>query len=243
MHPKGDLRSGELLPVLKRASHDELKLIVEALNRSWDVQIKSDPKYQRAAHNLTIIPEVIADHITRAGGHAFANIVRGGQGPSYAEVLRDVCDVMKVEVRKGTSLLATEEKLLRDVCERVWNAMSPDERRKALGHTRPGLGPAEEHFRKASEDGWAGMPFSSLMAQLAARLIAAVARQLLLAAGGETALTRAVGALFGPVGLAASAIWAAADAFGPSYRGVAPAVFHIASLRQRFLWAENGDDT
>jgi hypothetical protein len=41
---KGDIRSGELLPVLERATHEELEPIVEALGRSFGINVKNDPQ-------------------------------------------------------------------------------------------------------------------------------------------------------------------------------------------------------
>ncbi len=249
----GDLRTGDLLPVLRRASHDDLKHIVEALDRSWDVHIKSDVRYRRAAHDLTIIPEVIADHVTRAGGNAVRNKLRGG-GPPYEEVLRDVCKVMKVEIEKDMTVLAIEEKMLKDIIERLWEAMSPEQRKEVLQAAAKQKDGAAQAFADAPVDKLWLLPFSTLMAQVGLAMAALIMKQMGVQLAGmaagqalrmglnvaaSAALARGVAVFTGPVGWAATAAWTAVEVLGPSYRGLAPAVFHIAWLRRQFLWRED----
>lgn len=251
-----NLRSGDLLPVLRRASHADLELIVEALDRSWDVRIKADPRYQRADHNLTIIPEVIADYITRAGGNAVRNWWRGG-GPDYAEILRDVCEVMDVEVPPGMAVLPMEEELLHDVMERIWEAMTPKEREEVVRAAEGQLRATGRHFAQTPGGKMWLLPFSALAAQIGLKLAGfivyqvalqvanAAARQLLksgLTLAANAALARGIAVVIGPVGWAVTAVWTAVDALGPSYRGLAPAVFHVAALRQTFLWEDEDEE-
>lgn len=248
-----NLRGGDLLTVLRRATHADLKLIVEALDRSWDVRIKADPRYQRADHNLTIIPEVIGDYITRAGGNAVRNWWRGG-GPDYAEVLRDVCEVMDVEVPPGMAVLAMEEKLLHDVMERIWEAMTPQEREEVVRAAEGQLQATGRRFAQTPGGKMWLLPFSALAAQIglkmagfivyqvAVQVANAAARQVLksgLTLAANAALARGIAVVIGPVGWAVTAVWTAVDALGPSYRGLAPAVFHVAALRQKFLWEDD----
>ena len=250
-----DLKSGNPLPVLQRASHDDLLAIADALNRSWDVRIKADARYRRAAHDLTIIPQVLADYLTRAGGHAMVNWWRSA-GPGYAEVVHDVCGVMKVKVQKQMSILAMEETLLRVIMERVWDAMSEKEREEAVRSVEAQWEKAGRRFDRALGSKLWTLSFAAFGAQVGLRMTGFLtyqvavqianmaARQVLgrgLAFAANAALTRAIAVAIGPVGWAASAAWLVVDALGPSYRGVAPAVFQVAALRQQFLWDDEED--
>lgn len=249
---KGDLRSGELLPVLRRASHDDLMQIVDALDRSWDVRIKSDARYQQCASNLTRDPEIVADYVTRAGGNAVRNWMRSG-GPPYAEVLRDVCGVMKVKVSKDMGAFEMEEKLLREVMERVWEAMTPEERAEVVRDAKAQMNATGAEFEDASSSKLWLLSFSALAGQIGLKMagfiVYRVALQVAnmaakkvigkgLAFAANAALMRGIAVVIGPIGWGVTAVWTAVDAVGPSYRGLAPAVFHIAALRQRFLWQE-----
>lgn len=250
---KDDLRSGELLPVLKRASHDDLMQIVEALDRSWDVRIKSDARYQQSASDLTRNPEVIADYVTRAGGNAVRNWMRSG-GPSYAEVLRDVCGVMKVKVPKDMGAFQMEEKLLREVMERVWDAMTPEEREQIVRDVDTQMNATKRKFGNASGSNLWLLPFSALAGQIGLKMAGFIVYRVALQVANMAAkqaigkgltfaanavLMRSIAVVIGPIGWGVTAAWTAVDAVGPSYRGLAPAVFHIAALRQRFLWQED----
>jgi uncharacterized protein YaaW (UPF0174 family) len=237
MRRPGNLRSGGLLPVLRRASHDDLKLIVEALDRSWDVRIKEDERYQRAQHNLTIVPNLIADYITRAGGNAVRNWLRRG-GPPYAEVLNDVCDVMDVDVPKGAGILATEERLVEVVMNRVWEAMTPKEREELERAARDLMEETGRKFDDASgSKSWLA-PGAALALQTGLRFAGSALLRGAAIQVANVALQRGIAVALGPVGWAATGAWLVVDALGPSYRGLAPAVFRVAALRQKFLWAE-----
>lgn len=255
-HTSNDLRSGDLLPLLQRATHSDLKQIVDALDRSWDVRIRWDTRYRRAEHDLTIIPDVIAEYVMRAGGNAVRNWWRRG-GPPYAEVLRDVCHVMKVQVPSGMSAVQMEETLLRETAERVWQAMTPQEREEVVRAAEAVLKATGERFSATMGGTLWLLPFSALAAQvglkMAGFIVYQVAMQVANAAvrqvfksgltfAANAALARGIAMVIGPVGWAVTAVWTAVDALGPSYRGLAPAVFHIAALRQRLLWADGGSD-
>jgi uncharacterized protein YaaW (UPF0174 family) len=183
----------------------------------------------------------------------------GCEGPPYAEVLHDVCRVMKVKVRRQDGVLANEEKLLHDVVERVWNEMSPKEREEVTRAAESELRNAGKKFGEQSGSKLWTLPFGLLAAQIQARLAGfivyqvavqvanATARQLVghgLKFAVNAAITRAVAVVIGPAGWAFSVLWAAVDLAGPSYRGLAPAVFQVAVLRQSMLWAdEEGMET
>jgi hypothetical protein len=75
---------------LRYTTHDELVGIVEAVNMALDSRIKWDKRYNENQNDLTKEPDLIAEHLCRAGGHAVKNWTRRC-GPAYAEVVHDVC--------------------------------------------------------------------------------------------------------------------------------------------------------
>lgn len=234
------LPNGDLLAVLRRASHADLRKIVEALHRSLDVRIKDNPRYIAAKRDLTRVPDVIAEYLLRAGGHGLVNAWRGG-GPPYPEVLRDVCRVMTVAVPDGLDIVETEALLLREVTERVWAKMTPEQRQAALNRVGGELGAAAQEA--ARQNGGVGAVPLGVLATLAGgqllrMLLPELAVAVAGAAGAAGVLGSIAGMLAGPVGWAGGAVWAAAEIAGPSYRGLVPAVFQVAALRQGFLWQD-----
>ena len=84
------LETGALLPVLSRATHQDLDDIVTALNKGWDVFITWDERYKAIRHDLTQNPGLVAEYILRAGAHRIADRFRQ-TARSYPEVVQDAC--------------------------------------------------------------------------------------------------------------------------------------------------------
>lgn len=224
------LEGGGLLPVLRRASHEELKAVVEALNKGLDVFITWDARYIEYQTDLTKIPELVRDYLCRAGGHLVANTVRG-TGPDYASVVADVCKAMSVQTTPEPNVVAREEALLKLLLERAIERMSNEQKaelveKMADAAGRP-VGIADV------------MRGGALFALLAPYMFAFLAEQMAVAGVaflGKAALGRFAATFAGPVGLAIGVIWTAADIAGPSLRGTVPAVAQVAIIRQRLLW-------
>lgn len=232
-----DLRSGELLPVLQRASHEQLAEIVDALAESWTARVKQDARYKQAAKDLTQIPDVIAEHVRRAGGHAFANLWRGS-GPAYPQVLRSLCRKMKVTVPKDSDVVTLEQHLLTEIMERVLRTMSSEDQERLKRD-------AEEMLRQIGAR-FAETPDSKawMAAAAAAALLPLAAIGPALAGGfaGSASRFRAAN----PAALIAMgailAVVAVIGALGPSYHGLSQAVFKIAALRLTLIWGHESQE-
>lgn len=224
------LEGGGLLPVLQRASHEELKAVVEALNKGLDVFITWDTQYTEHQNDLTKIPKLIGDYLCRAGGHLVANTVRGA-GPDYASVVADVCKAMSVPAMTEPNVVAMEEALLNLLLERAMKGMSDQQKAELLKKMADAAG---------RPVGIADvMRGGALFALLAPYMFAFLAEQMAVAGVaflGKAALGRFASMFAGPVGLAIGVIWTAADMAGPSLRGTVPAVAQVAMIRQRLLW-------
>lgn len=121
--------SNTAIEVLKKASHAELEPLVRYLDIPFDVRIKRDPRYLQHADDLTKIPEVIDEHLRRAGGHSLRNVIRG-EGPPYREVVIDVCKRAGVPVRDEAEASELEISLLKKLSGDKWATMSLAERRR-----------------------------------------------------------------------------------------------------------------
>jgi uncharacterized protein YaaW (UPF0174 family) len=165
---------------------------------------------------------------------------------------------MSVEVPNDMGALAMEEKLLRDVMERIWEAMTPQEREEAVRAAEGQLDAAGRKFAETSGSKLWLLPFSALVTQIGLKMAGFIvyqvalqvaniaARQVLtggLTLAANAALARGVAVFIGPIGWAATGVWTAVEVLGPSYRGLAPAVFQIALLRQKLLWQEDEETT
>lgn len=229
---KDCLENGDLLAVLCRASHEELKAVIEAVNKGLDVFVAWETWYIDNQNDLTKVPEQIADSLCRTGGHLVANKFRG-TGPDYATVVADVCNAMRIPPMAEPNIVAMEEALLRLLLERAMKRMSEEQKaemlRKMAGAAGRPVGIADV------------MQGGALFALLAPYMFAFLAEQMAVAGMtflGKAALGRFAATFAGPLGIAIGVIWTVADIAGPSLRGTVPAVAQVAVIRQRLLWAD-----
>lgn len=189
--------------------------------------------------------ELIAAEIQCFGANTFATLFRGGKGVEYREVLIDVCDKMKVNYNKDSSVERIENSLLLKVLNDALEKMSPEELRqlaesvgiKNLTRFTPEsmLGVFQAVFRAGG--------FKSY--QLTLIVVNAVLKALIgrgLSFAGNAALTRTIGVLTGPIGWAITGAWTAIDIASAAYRVTIPAVIQVAALRQKHLYAGQADE-
>ena len=87
------LRSEELLPFLKVCTTDELDMLVRFTSKAWN----ADKLFETSLTKHPLYPEhcEYVEEVDRQfrllGGHTFANVARGGQGPIYRDILVDLC--------------------------------------------------------------------------------------------------------------------------------------------------------
>ncbi|MEW6729507.1 MAG: DUF3944 domain-containing protein [Pseudomonadota bacterium] len=189
--------------------------------------------------------ELIAAEIQCFGANTFATILRGGKGVKYKEVLMDVCDKMKVNYNKDSSVEKIEGNLLMKVLTDALEKMSPDELKELAeasgvkntsGVTAQTLvGVFQAVFRAG---GFKSYQLTLIVAN--AVLKALIGRGLSFA--GNAALTRTMAILTGPIGWVITGLWTAVDIAGPAYRVTIPAVIQVAALRQRHLYKKQASE-
>lgn len=242
-----DLLSPSALPVLRRASNHELQLLVQMLERSWDVRVTSDARYAQSSRNLEDVPELVDDYLRRAGGNSLYNFIRGG-GPPYPRILRAVCKKMSVSINKEDSVIDIEQTLMKVISERVLNKIDINERKKIemkMDTMRPYI---EREFMKQSSNLSIGPMIIFIIIQNPIFFLKATSGLLSVISSSSLALLGTAGwlgvmsiivaglnALLGLPGLIVAGLWMTISLAGPSYRGLCPAILQICLMRQRML--------
>lgn len=189
--------------------------------------------------------ELIAAEVQCFGANTFATVFRGGKGVLYKEVLMDVCDKMKVNYNKESSVENIENNLLMKILTDALNKMSPEELRElanSIGMQNISILNAETFigiFQAVFRTGG----FKSY--QLTLIIVNAVLKTLIgrgLSFAGNAALTRTMSVLAGPIGWAITGIWTALDIASPAYRVTIPAVIQIAALRQKYMYEKQSNE-
>ncbi len=234
------------LEFLAQCSDEDLNDLVYCITHDKDgdsrltEELTMSDKYKKFYPQHSMYWKEIAAEIQCFGANTFMTLLRGGEGVLYREVLMDVCDKMKVNYNKDSTVERIETHLLSKILEDALEKMTPAEIKElasAIGiENTQGitkqvlLGSFQTIFRMGG--------FKSY--QLTLIIVNAILKALIgrgLSVAGNAALTRTMAVLTGPIGWVITGIWTAIDIAGAAYRVTIPAVIQIAALRQKVLYA------
>lgn len=127
-------RYDEDLKFLDRARHKDLQGLVYVLTHDpedgetrWTEELSSKLKGCRDHHDMW---QEIAGELQCFGGDTFANMMRGGKGVPYRELLCDVCDKCDIKYNKhATNIEEIEDALIARQGKQMWEAWDEETRR------------------------------------------------------------------------------------------------------------------
>jgi len=235
----GELRSEDLNDLVYCLTHSKNG------NRRLTEELTLSNEYK--AHNPDHHKywELIAAEIQCFGANSFMTLFRGGEGVYYREVLMDVCDKIKVNYNKNSSVGMIESNLLMKILTDALDKMNPDEL-KELAETigiKNTNGITPEIMTGTFQAIFRAGGFKSY--QLTVIIVNAILKALIgrgLSFAGNAALTRTMALLTGPIGWTIAALWTAIDIAGAAYRVTIPAVIQVAALRQKHLHEKQVED-
>ncbi|MCY4003908.1 MAG: helix-turn-helix domain-containing protein [Rhodospirillales bacterium] len=237
--PKGLLtmtykyRPDEGLDFLEDVPSEHLEGLVALLTEDRNEELTDTEGYLLHEPDHNKYWREIATEIQTFGGNTFSNIYRG-EGTIYREILHDVCDRLKVNYNKGSSIQGIEMNLLQKALVDSFEELDSDQRAevlKALGEenatnmtSNAAVAAAQVLLRTSGFAAykWALIIVNGILKQSIGRG---------LSFGANIALTRSLSVAIGPVGWALTAAWTAYDLAGPAYRVTVPSVLYVAALR------------
>ena len=231
------------LVFLAICSDEELNDLVECLTKSPTGSLKTSKEYKANFPHHSKYWKIIAEEMQLFGGNSFANLIRGGNGVLYKEILCDVCNNLKVNFNKDSETILIEEYLFQHILTSSFSKMSEDEKKAFfidfLEENQYGdikkftpqflLGAFQTIFKA---NGFASYKLSVYVANLIWKQVFGKGLSLAF----NSTITKGLSLLSGPVGWSLTAIWTAIDLSGPAYRITIPAVVQIAMLRQKKLY-------
>ena len=130
-----NIAKGDLYALLSVCTKEDLDPLVTYILGKLSNLLDINDDYKRHRPDHTKYHRVIADEIRLYGGNTFRNLMRGGEGPSYDEVVLDVCKKLGIPCSSGDTV-GNEDKLLTLFLERQWKALSEDERERLIAEAR-----------------------------------------------------------------------------------------------------------
>lgn len=236
------IKDPDLGDVLTGADIEDLAILIDHITDKGEgrISLSSDVCRKLAAANLSgrIDHEArayVAEELQRFGGNSLVNLLRGGSGVSYKEIVCDVAEHVKAPFTPRNDCSQIEIAILMKVLEQSLDKMSEEQKRKLFDELGTnytvGAGPA------AMASLLAGIRLSGFGAyKLTAVVANATVNAILgrgLTFGASAGMMRGIGGLAGPIGWAITAIWTAFDLASPAYRVTVPCVIQIAYMRQK----------
>ncbi len=230
-----DIFDKDINPVLEIASNEDLEPLVGYLKKKLSETLTVAEAYKLHEPTHVEYADLIAKEIRDMGGNSFANMYRGGQGPSYHEMVCDVASKIKAPYNKDKDVEYIENSILETILTKALDDMSDADKAKIMeemqgvgGLSKGGIATSAfiTIFRSG---GFYSYQLTLIIANQIARLV--LGRGLMLATNAT--LMRTASVLTGPIGWAITGIWTAIDLAGPSYKVTIPCVIHTAMLRKK----------
>ncbi|WP_317383126.1 hypothetical protein [Anaerobiospirillum succiniciproducens] len=119
----------DLDPVLQAALQEELDVIIRLMKASDDLKsIEKEQLFMRHYPNHRHYTHLISAQLRTCGGHAVANLLRGGKGPDYRTVVCDVADHLNVSYDKDDSVPVIERCILMSMTKKIYDDLGDKER-------------------------------------------------------------------------------------------------------------------
>ena len=230
------------LALLDSADVDDLVVLIDHITDKGEgrISLSSDTcKTLANAKAVRTIPPatraLIAEELQRFGGNSFINLLRGGTGVPYKEIVCDVASHLKADFTPSQSCGEVEISAVNAVLVQSFAKMSEQEKAALFaefgGTYMPGAGPAVMAALQAviKASGFGAFKLAAVVANAVAKAILGRG----LAFGATTGLMRGISAFAGPIGWAITAVWTAFDLGSPAYRVTVPCVIQIAYMRQK----------
>jgi uncharacterized protein YaaW (UPF0174 family) len=234
-------RDDKDLEFLMEVPSSDLNALVEVLTINKDgiehfteelTEAEVFQKYHPDHHEYWAL---IAAEIQCYGGNTFANLLRGGEGVVYNELLRDACDKLKVNYNKDASIEIIEMNLMMKILIDSLEKMSPEELKDIAADLKIKTTNFTAQALTIALQG--AIKFGGFLSYQVALIVAnAVARAILghgLRVGTNAALARSIGIFAGPIGWVLTGLWTVVDIAGPAYRITIPAVIQVGFLRAK----------
>lgn len=227
------------LTFLANCRNIDLQLLCDYLTKDkdgdtrWTEELTITEEYKKYYPNeMQKMYKVLWEELQKFGGNTFVNIFRGG-GPSYREILTDVCEKMDVNFNSSSSVDVIELNLLQKIMIDSLDKMDAESLMELLKGTKnPNVTGGKQAMVAAlmvaiKTGGFASYTIAVTVANAVAKFV--LGRGLSIA--GNAGLTRTISIFAGPIGWILTVVWTAIDIAGPAYRVTIPACVQVAYMR------------
>lgn len=232
--------------VLAAASNEDLDPLVDyILQASISEGLSKTPNFIKHRPNHQRYTNEIAAELRNFGGNTFMNLFRGGNGPEYLDVVRDVAKRLKVSSSMIESCGENIERLetvifcavVYETSKKIKDEREREEFLSILTNGR--IEDVDTLFKSFRSGDYSGISNEALFCvaicatAIVARTIGFTAATAVAGATLSFGASRFLGVLGGPILWGVMGAITIADIAGPAYRVTIPSVLHVALLRKK----------
>lgn len=128
------IKNGDLYALLSVCTDEDLAPLVETITSRPTNFLDTNEDYKKHKPKHSMYHKAIGDDLRLFGGNSLRNIFRG-EGPSYDEIVVDVCKKLDVSCSDGKTA-ENEQNLLTLHLERQWKLLSKEEQDEMIAKAR-----------------------------------------------------------------------------------------------------------
>lgn len=237
---KKSMREDEDLKFLGKVLSEDLNTLVAIITTDKDGKkrmtegLTDTDLYKKHHPNHTAYWQDIAREVQLFGGNSISNLLRGGTGVAYEEILKDICKTNKVKLSDSMSIIDIESELLLKIFESSLDGLDNKQREELLKELKISSKDLSEEaiiiaVQAALKNPLIFKMLSNLIAKSVLKALTGKGIQIV----GQQTLAKGVSVLTGPIGWGITAGWTALELAGPAVRVTMPAVLEIIFLRQK----------
>lgn len=224
------------LEFLKDCSNEDLDVLIKYLTKDKDgssritEELTSSDKYKLYKPNHKRYWDLIAAELQCFGADTFATLFRGGKGVLYREVLTDVCDKIKANYNKNSSIETIESNLIMKIFSEAVGNMSQEEINDIIKDLNL------ENMYSCSKEEFITNSINNQ--KIKDKIVVVVAKSIFIQFFKEEVMfssddvfTSTISILAKHINLELTDLWNIIDILGPAYRITIPSVIQVAYMR------------
>ena len=130
-----DIENGDLYALLSVCSNEDLEPLVKYITGAMTNSLEKSNDYKTYSPNHAKYNSRIGDEIRLFGGNSLLNVFRRGEGPSYDNIVVDVCKKLDIPFEEGKTV-DNENNLLTIHLDRQWKPLSQEQQEEIIADAR-----------------------------------------------------------------------------------------------------------
>lgn len=235
----------DINPLLEKCSDEESAPLFFYIMENGDIaeRLTDSPGYKKYFPKHSKYSDSIATEIRLFGGDSIANFFRR-KGPSYKDIVIDVCNKFKIDCNKNSNIFKIEHELLDGFMKYIWEKLEEEEKKILVSNIQLKKEIAFENVKNNLQDflddkevlpnlffllsGIFGFEFSKNKTNISKE------DNIIIDFFDKLGLVNLIDKISNPISGIINSLISSLYFSGPNYKVTVPCVLHIAALRRKY---------